>query len=103
MSLSYKELSAQKSALDAQIAAAQKSEKQGAIQEAMALIADYDISEYQLFSRSISRVPLSTKAPVLAKYKIEPLVEPLNDYIKVHALCRHLIDIYFTPCAPRIK
>lgn len=69
MSLSYKELSAQKSALDAQIAAAQKSEKQGAIQEAMALIADYDISEYQLFSRSISRVPLSTKAPVLAKYK----------------------------------
>lgn len=69
MSLSYKELSAQKSALDAQIAAAQKSEKQGAIQEAIALIADYDIGEYQLFSRSISRAPLATKTPVLAKYK----------------------------------
>lgn len=69
MSLTYKELSAQKSALDAQIAAAQKAEKEAAVQEAMQLIAEYDIGEYQLFSRSISRAPLTTKAPVLAKYK----------------------------------
>lgn len=69
MSLSFKELQAQKAALDAQIADIQKVEKSAAIEQARTLVEQFQLSQYELFGRSISRAPLSKSGPALVKYK----------------------------------
>ncbi|QHI99511.1 H-NS histone family protein [Xylophilus rhododendri] len=67
----FKELQAQKSALDAQIEAARNAELADAITLARTLVQEYGIDQHQLFGRSLSRRPLPIRklGLVPAKYK----------------------------------
>lgn len=62
----YKELLAQKQALEEQLAAAHKAESGAAIAQARAIVADFSLTEADVFGRA----PSSRKGQVVAaKYK----------------------------------
>lgn len=63
---SYKELLAQKAALEAQIQAARKSEISGAIQKAREIISEFDLTVDDIFG---ARTKKAQTAKVAPKYK----------------------------------
>ena len=66
----YKELLAQKEALQSEIDTAMAAAKDDAVAQARAIVDEYQLDELTVFGRSISRDQRHlTKAPVLVKYK----------------------------------
>ena len=63
-----KELVAQKEALEAQIALAIKSEKKEAVSKVKELIAEYSLTESDVFGGE-KRAKLASKNPAVAKYR----------------------------------
>lgn len=65
----YKELLAQRTALEQQIAAALSAEKSGAVEKVRALVTEFGLTQEDVFGGAAKRGPKTAGSKVAAKYR----------------------------------